>query len=51
MLLDRGEARAALDLLTTSTGGYSSWRTTLWHQWTAALRAEAAALAQTPGRG
>ena len=48
VLLDRGEAHAALDLLTTSTGG-ASWRTTLWHQWTAALRAEAAVLAQTPG--
>ena len=47
VLLDRGEARAALDLLTTSTDG-ASWRTMLWHQWTAALRAEAAVLAQTP---
>jgi len=47
VLLDRGEARAALDLLTTSTGG-ASWRTTLWHQWTAALRAEAAVLARNP---
>ncbi len=47
VLLDRGEARAALDLLTTFTGG-ASWRTVLWHQWTAALRAEAAVLAQTP---
>ena len=47
VLLDRGEARAALDLLTASTGG-ASWRTTLWHQWTAALRAEAAVLARTP---
>ena len=47
VLLDRGEARAALDLLTTSTDG-ASWRTMLWHQWTAALRAEAAVLARIP---
>jgi hypothetical protein len=47
VLLDRGEAHAALDLLTTSTGG-ASWRTTLWHQWTATLRAEAAVLARIP---
>ncbi|HMI25148.1 MAG TPA: hypothetical protein VK594_11740, partial [Streptosporangiaceae bacterium] len=47
VLLDRGEAHAALDLLTTSTGG-ASWRTRLWHQWTATLRAEAAVLARIP---
>ena len=47
VLLDRGEARAALDLLTAATAG-PSWRTRLWHQWTAALRAEAAVLARTP---
>ena len=48
MLLDRGEAHAALDLLTAATAGDSSWRTRLWHQWMAALRAEAAVLARTP---
>ena len=51
VLLDRGEAHAALDLLTAATAGDSSWRTRLWHQWMAALRAEAAVLARTPGRG
>ena len=48
VLLDRGEAHAALDLLAAATAGDSSWRTRLWHQWMAALRAEAAVLARTP---
>ena len=48
VLLDRGEAHAALDLLAAATAGDSSWRTRLWHQWMAALRAEAAVLVRTP---
>jgi hypothetical protein len=48
VLLDRGEAHATLDLLTTGPAGGSSWRTRLWHQWMAALRAEAAVLARSP---
>ena len=48
VLLDRGEAHVALDLLATATAGDSSWRTRLWHQWMAALRAEAAVLARIP---
>ena len=48
MLLDRGEAHAALDLLTAAPADGSSWRVRLWHQWTAALRAEAAVLARIP---
>jgi predicted ATPase/DNA-binding CsgD family transcriptional regulator len=51
VLLDRGEPRAALDLLTVATVGNRSWRTRLWHQWMAALRAEAAVLARTPDAG
>jgi hypothetical protein len=41
VLLDRGEAHAALDLLTAAPADGSSWRVRLWHQWTAALRAGA----------
>jgi hypothetical protein len=48
VLLDRGAADAALDLLTAPAAGSLSWRTRLWHQWMAALRAEAAVLARTP---
>jgi len=48
VLLDRGEAHAALDLLTAAPAAGASWRTRLWHQWMAALRAEAAVLVRTP---
>jgi hypothetical protein len=48
VLLDRGEEHAALDLLSAPTAGSLSWRMRLWHQWMAALRAEAAVLAHTP---
>ena len=48
VLLDRGAADAALDLLTARTAGPLSWRTRLWHQWMAALQAGAAVLARTP---
>jgi len=46
--LDRGEAHAVLDLLATDPAGGRSWRSLLWHQWKAALRAEAAVLARIP---
>ena len=48
MRLDRGEAHAVLDLLATDPAGGRSWRSLLWHQWKAALRAEAAVLARIP---
>jgi predicted ATPase len=48
VLLHRGQPHAAMDLLTVAATP-SSWRQQLWHQWAAALRAEAAVLARSPG--
>src|SRR5215467_9781838 len=39
-----------MDLLSAGDGGSRSWHSLLWHQWVAALRAEAAALAHDPRR-
>jgi hypothetical protein len=49
VLLHRGQPQAALDLLCADAAGRRSWQGQLWHQWVAALRAEAAVLARTPG--
>jgi predicted ATPase/DNA-binding CsgD family transcriptional regulator len=49
VLLHRGQPHAALDLLTADVAGRRWWNRQLWHQWIAALRAEAAVLAGTPG--
>jgi hypothetical protein len=38
-----------VDLLGAGDGGSRSWHSLLWHQWVAALRAEAAVLAREPG--
>ena len=38
-----------MDLLSAGDGGSRSWHSLQWHQWVAALRAEAAALAHDPG--
>ncbi len=38
-----------MDLLSAGDGGSRSWHFLLWHQWVAALHAEAAALAHDPG--
>ena len=38
-----------MDLLGAGDGGSRSWHSLLWHQWVAALRAEAAVLARDPG--
>jgi len=50
VLLHRGQPRAALDVLTAAPGS-PSWHPLLWHQWSAALRAEAAVLAGHPRAG
>jgi predicted ATPase/DNA-binding CsgD family transcriptional regulator len=47
--LHRGQPDAALDLLSAEEGGSRFWHLPLWHQWIAALRAEAAVLAGDPG--
>ena len=39
-----------MDLLSAGDGGSRSWHSLLWHQWVAALRAEAAVLAHDPRR-
>jgi hypothetical protein len=39
-----------MDLLSAGDGGSRSWHSVLWHQWVAALRAEAAVLAHDPRR-
>jgi hypothetical protein len=39
-----------MDLLSAGDGGSRSWQSLLWHQWVAALRAEAAVLAHDPRR-
>jgi len=49
VLLHHGQPEAALDLLSAAEAGSRSWHSLLWHQWTAALRAEAAVLARDPG--
>ncbi len=49
VLLHRGQPDAALDLLGAAEGGGRFWHVLLWHQWIAALRAEAAVLAHDPG--
>ena len=38
-----------MDLLSAGDGGSRSWHFLLWHQWVAALHAEAAVLAHDPG--
>ena len=38
-----------MGLLSAGDGGSRSWHSLLWHQWVAALRAEAAVLAHDPG--
>lgn len=48
VLLHRGQPRAALDLLLAEVAGSPSWHRRLWHQWLAALSAEAAVLAHHP---
>jgi predicted ATPase/DNA-binding CsgD family transcriptional regulator len=48
VLLHRGQPDAALDLLSPAGDGSRSWHLLLWHQWIAALRAEAAVLTRDP---
>jgi hypothetical protein len=48
VLLHRGQPDAALDLLTADITSHRAARDQLWHQWAAALRAEAAVLARSP---
>jgi predicted ATPase/DNA-binding CsgD family transcriptional regulator len=45
VLLHHGQPDAAMDLLGAAEGGDRFWHVLLWHQWIAALRAEAAVLA------
>jgi predicted ATPase/DNA-binding CsgD family transcriptional regulator len=49
VLLHRGQPDAAMNLLGAAEGGGRFWHALLWHQWIAALRAEAAVLAHDPG--